>query len=83
VPLTGNPFILDVNVPVMLDGMAVPPGDLLHGDVNGLLVIAAIAHVVADEAERVRLAEREVLDFVRSPGLTVEKLQEFQRRFQH
>jgi regulator of RNase E activity RraA len=80
----GNPFILDVNVPVMLDGMAVQPGDLLHGDINGVLVIpAAIAHLVADEAERVRLAEREVLDFVRSPGLTVEKLQEFQRRFQH
>ncbi|MEN3337876.1 MAG: 4-hydroxy-4-methyl-2-oxoglutarate aldolase [Acidobacteriota bacterium] len=80
----GNPFILDVNVPVTLDGMAVQPGDLLHGDINGLLVIpAAIAHLVADEAERVRLAEREVLDFVRSPGLTVEKLQEFQRRFQH
>ncbi len=80
----GNPFILDVNVPVTLDGMAVQPGDLLHGDINGLLVIpAAVAHQVADEAERVRAAEREVLDFVRTPGLTVEKLRQFQQRFKH
>lgn len=80
----GNPFILDVNVPVTLDGMAVQPGDLLHGDINGLLVIpAAVAHQVADEAARVRAAEREVLDFVRTPGLTVEKLRQFQQRFKH
>ena len=80
----GNPFILDINVPVTVDGMAVTPGDLLHGDQNGLVVIPeAIADRVAEEAERVRVAEREVLDFVRAPGLTVEKLREFQKRFRH
>jgi 4-hydroxy-4-methyl-2-oxoglutarate aldolase len=80
----GNPFILDVNVPVTLEGMAVNPGDLVHGDVNGVLVIPeSIADRVAAEAERVRAAEREVLDFVRSPGLTVEKLRQFQQRFKH
>jgi hypothetical protein len=31
----------------------------------------------------VRAAEREVLEFVRAPGLTVEKLREFPRRFKH
>ena len=35
----GNPVICDVNVPVTLAGLAVQPGDLLHGDVNGVLVI--------------------------------------------
>ena len=80
----GNPFILDVNVPVTLDGMAVQPGDLLHGDVNGLLVVPdEIADKVVEEAERVRSAEREILEFVRAPGLTVEKLRSFQRRFKH
>ena len=80
----GNPFILDVNVAVTVDGMAVQPGDLLHGDANGLLVVPdAVAHQVAAEAERVRVAEREVLDFVRAPGLTVEKLRRFQERFRH
>ncbi len=80
----GNPFILDVNVPVTLDGMAVQPGDLLHGDVNGVLVVPdGIADKVVEEAERVRSAEREVLEFVRAPGLTVEKLRRFQQRFKH
>jgi len=80
----GNPVICDVNVPVALDGMAVAPGDLLHGDVNGILVIPSeIADRVAARAEEVRAAEREVLDFVRSPGLTVEKLRKFQERFRH
>jgi len=80
----GNPFILDVSVPVTLEGMAVHPGDLLHGDANGVLVVPdAVAHQVAEEAERVRVAEREVLDFVRTPGLTVEKLRRFQERFKH
>jgi len=80
----GNPIICEVNVPVTLDGLAVQPMDLLHGDVNGVLVIpAAIADRVAEEVERVRAAERLVLDFVKSPGLTVEKLRQFQERFRH
>jgi 4-hydroxy-4-methyl-2-oxoglutarate aldolase len=80
----GNPVICDVGVPVTLEGMAVKPGDLVHGDVNGVLIVPdAVADRVAAEAELVRAAEREVLEFVRAPGLTVEKLREFQRRFKH
>jgi 4-hydroxy-4-methyl-2-oxoglutarate aldolase len=80
----GNPVICDVNVPVTLAGMSVNPGDLLHGDVNGVLVVPdTVADRVAAAAERVRADEREVLDFVRSPGLTVEKLRQFQERFRH
>ena len=80
----GNPFICDVNAPVVLEGLAVAPGDVLHGDVNGILVIPdSIIDRVAVQAEAVRHAEREVLDFVRRPGLTLEKLREFQERFKH
>ncbi len=80
----GNPVICEVNVPVALDGLAVRPGDLLHGDVNGVLVIPLdVADRVAEQAQGVRAAERLVLDFVRSPGLTVEKLRQFQERFRH
>jgi 4-hydroxy-4-methyl-2-oxoglutarate aldolase len=80
----GNPIICEVNVPVTLDGLAVQPLDLLHGDVNGVLVIPrGVADRVAEQAQRVRAAERSVLDFVRSPGLTVEKLRKFQERFRH
>ena len=80
----GDPIICDVNVSVTVDGLLVNPGDLLHGDVNGVLMIPdAIADRIAEEAERVRQAEREVLEFVRSPGLTVERLRAFQERFRH
>jgi 4-hydroxy-4-methyl-2-oxoglutarate aldolase len=80
----GNPVICAVNVAVTVDGLAVAPGDLIHGDVNGVLVIPdGIAPKVAEQAARVRDAEREVLDFVRQPGLTVDKLRKFQERFRH
>jgi 4-hydroxy-4-methyl-2-oxoglutarate aldolase len=80
----GNPIICDINVTVSLAGMTVEPGALLHGDVNGILVVPdAVAAAVAEEAMRVRAEEREVLDFVRAPGLTVERLRKFQERFTH
>jgi len=80
----GYPLICDVNVPVTVAGLHLHPGDLLHGDVNGLLTIPTeIAVRVADEAERIRRAERDVLDFVRQPGLTVERLRTFHERFRH
>jgi 4-hydroxy-4-methyl-2-oxoglutarate aldolase len=80
----GHPIICEVNIAVTLEGMAVTPGDLLHGDANGVLVVPdEIADRVAAEADRVRADEREVLDFVRAPGLTVEKLRQFQERFRH
>jgi regulator of RNase E activity RraA len=69
---------------VTLEGLAVQPGDLLHGDVNGVLVIPdSIADRVVEAVARVRAAEREVLEFVQEPGLTVEKLRKFQERFTH
>lgn len=80
----GRPVICEVQIAVTLAKMAVRPGDLLHGDGNGVLVIPdSIADRVADEALRVRADEREVLDFLSAPGLTVEKLRKFQERFTH
>src|SRR5581483_11897712 len=49
VPSHGNPRLLQVNAPVTLDGVRVEPGDLLHGDVNGVTTIPlSIADQVAD-----------------------------------
>ena len=80
----GNAVICEVNVPVTLDGLTVNAGDLLHGDVNGVLTIPdVIAGRLADQAQQVRLSERDVLDFVKRPGLSVERLRAFQERFKH
>lgn len=78
----GWPVILEVNVPVQISGMTVNPGDLLHGDVNGVLVVPeSVADRVIDEVAKVRDAEKAMLDFVRQPDFSVEKLK--QRQFAH
>ncbi len=68
----GNPVICEVNVQVTLAGLAVQPGDLLHGDVNGVLVIPdAVADRVVDESLRVRAEDGDVVVFFLQEGLTV------------
>jgi 4-hydroxy-4-methyl-2-oxoglutarate aldolase len=80
----GCAVILDVNVPVTVHGLSVAPGDLLHGDANGVLTIpAGIAGDVAAACEAVRTEERAVLDFVRAPGFTVARLRAWQQQFRH
>jgi len=80
----GNPVVCEVGGEVELSGMKVRAGELLHGDINGLLVIPEeIADRVVEEAERVREMERQILDLVKSPDFTLEKLREMQKRFKH
>jgi 4-hydroxy-4-methyl-2-oxoglutarate aldolase len=78
----GLPVILEIDVPVQISGLTINPGDLLHGDVNGLLVVPdSVADRVIDEVQKVREAEKAMLDLVRQPGFSVEKLK--QRQFAH
>jgi 4-hydroxy-4-methyl-2-oxoglutarate aldolase len=67
--------IVRVSVPVQIGGMVVKPGDILHGDENGLISIpecdvASLEHAVDD----VRQRERKLMDFVRSGECTIEAL---------
>jgi regulator of RNase E activity RraA len=78
----GRAAIMDIGVPVQLFGLPIAPGDLLHGDVNGLLTVPDIAtRDLLQEVQAVRDRERELMAFVRQPGFTVEKLR--QRLFEH
>jgi 4-hydroxy-4-methyl-2-oxoglutarate aldolase len=80
----GNPVICEVDVPIQISGMTVRPGDLLHGDINGLVIIPeGIADRVAEEADRIREMERQILDIVKSSDFSLEKLREFQKKFSH
>jgi 4-hydroxy-4-methyl-2-oxoglutarate aldolase len=80
----GNPVICEINVTVTLSGLTIRPGDLLHGDVNGLLVVPdAVAERVADEASQVRAAEKVILDLARAPGFTVARLRDALASFTH
>jgi 4-hydroxy-4-methyl-2-oxoglutarate aldolase len=80
----GNPVICDVNVPVRVCGLDVKPGDLLHGDANGLLMVPhEIASRVVEEAQRVREIERKILDLARGSDFTVAKLRELRASLRH
>jgi regulator of RNase E activity RraA len=67
----GYCHIPDVNVPVHVGGITVFPGDLLHGDCNGVTTIPHdIAGAVARACSALIDAEQEVLDYLRQ-GPTV------------
>ncbi len=80
----GNPVICEVNVPVELSGLPIKPGDLLHGDINGLLTVPeAVRDSILEEVAAVREAERELLELGRSPDFSLQALKDLQSRFRH
>jgi 4-hydroxy-4-methyl-2-oxoglutarate aldolase len=71
----GNPMIVEVNVVVEICGLKIRPGDLLHGDENGLLTIPIeIASQVVDEAERVRQHESAFASFITGADFSLEQM---------
>jgi 4-hydroxy-4-methyl-2-oxoglutarate aldolase len=57
----------DVNVPVRVGGVSIRPGDLLHGDRNGVTTIPHdIADAVAEACPEFMQAEAVVLDYLKS-----------------
>src|SRR5207302_10409560 len=72
----GNPLIYDVGAEVTISGVKIRPGDLLHGDENGITVIPDdIADKVASQAMKVRDSEQARLTEILSPDF----LKQFER----
>lgn len=67
---------VELDTPVKIGGIVVHPGDLIHADEHGVLVIPKDV----DAAELLRLAdhvvaaERKVIEFCRRPGLDLDEL---------
>jgi regulator of RNase E activity RraA len=60
-PQHGQMRWLDVHTTVVIDGMTVKPGDLIHADENGAVAIPAqVADQVCDKARAVRDRERDI-----------------------
>jgi 4-hydroxy-4-methyl-2-oxoglutarate aldolase len=73
--------LVDFGKPVEIGGLSVRPGDLLHGDQHGVLLIPAeIANDVADGVAQVERREREIIEYCRSRGFTREGLEALYRR---
>jgi regulator of RNase E activity RraA len=67
----GYCHILQVHVPVHVGGIQVTPGQLLHGDRNGVTTIPnEIASEVAHACAEFVAAEQIVLDYLKTPNLT-------------
>jgi regulator of RNase E activity RraA len=71
----GNPVLVETNVPVEIDGVTINPGDLIHADLNGVLIVPTeVVPQVFDGVEQVRRRERRVMDYASSPDFTLDGL---------
>jgi len=67
--------IVDFGKPVEIGGLAFQPGDLVHGDRNGVHIVPGqIAAGVADMATRIQEQESELIRFCRSNVFSLEEL---------
>ncbi len=74
-----NFTIVRTGVPVQIHGMVVKPGDLLHGDVNGLLSVpAGRDNDLLKAVERVRSREGKLMDFIRGDHFSLDGLKDFE-----
>jgi len=81
VPSHGTAATIEVGVTVSICGLTIQPGDLLHGDENGLITVPLdIAESVAEQAQKVFNKEQELFDLLNSSSCTYEALK---RRLGH
>ena len=65
---------IDVGSPVLIDGMTVRTGDIIHADVNGVLVIPwQVADQVYEKAVAVRARETSLFAKWDRPGITLDE----------
>ena len=65
---------LDVGSPVLIDGMTVRTGDIIHADINGVLVIPwQVADQVYEKAVAVRARETSLFAKWDRPGITLDE----------
>ena len=71
----GVPTFLEIGSTVAVCGLTIQPGDLLHGDANGLLVVPdAIASQVASQAQSILAKERTLTEFINGESFSLDGL---------
>ncbi len=71
----GVPTVVEVGIEVAICGLRIRPGDLLHGDANGLVKIPLeVAAKVGDAADDVLKREADTVALVKAPDFTLQKL---------
>ena len=73
--------IVEMGTPVFVGGLTVQPGDLMFGDMHGVILIPAeISMKVADAADEIARGERPLIEYCNSPGFSLEGLINFTGR---
>lgn len=69
--------IADVGMPVQVHGMTVRQGDIIHGDINGLVQVPfEKLDELPEKIAKVRQDEKELMDRVKAGGFTLDDLRE-------
>jgi regulator of RNase E activity RraA len=69
--------VVEVGVPVVVGGLHVRPGDLLHADMHGVLSVPlGIADRIPEAAAKLVDQERRVIELCRSHDFSIEKLRQ-------
>ncbi|RJP19847.1 MAG: RraA family protein [Candidatus Abyssobacteria bacterium SURF_5] len=73
IPSHAYEHLVEIGTPVSVGGLTIKPGDLLHGDQHGVIVIPhEIAGEVAGRAHEVEESERGIINFFRSSDFNPE-----------
>lgn len=75
-PSHGFVHVREIDIPVSIFGLTVQPGDLVHADRHGAVVVPAeVIGRLEDAIRRLMQTERIVLDAARQPGFDFEAFQ--------
>ena len=75
--------MVDFGLPVKLGGLVVRPGDLLHGDQHGVVVIPPeIAARIPEAAARIEARERTMIAVCQRPGVALDELKAARKAMQ-
>jgi len=74
----GDLKIVDINTPVEITGVTITPGDLLHGDLNGVVLIPReIAKDVVAASQKILQHESKILKVISQENFDPSQLREF------
>jgi len=75
--------MVDFGLPAKVGGLVVRPGDLLHGDQHGVVVIPPeVADRIPEAAQRIEARERIMIAACQKPGVTLDEIKAARKTMQ-